>query len=368
MKKRYRVYIGIVTIICIVLLIMYPINKKIYINENKIKGNLVVWTTDQYYDYFKKISKDIELENKNVKVDIVSINKDEYLEKIENSKEEDLPNVGVLDFQQISRLKNKANLKKINTDIIGNYSKNFNVGRLQEIKEDEGFYGLPFTSNPIVLYIEKQVLEKYNFKDEDIKTWDNLIKVGKKIKEESQGEYNIFSREDEKNIKYLISAELVDNIEESFNKEDIINKVNSIYKDEYIGNDIEKPIFRFASIDFLNKDIYKEGKWFSINPPSFKAGENKFFDIGGENLVVLRTEKNEKLIETFLISAAIKKENLFEELEKYSFIPSSLYAIKIKGEEELNKETLSTLINIVEKAPKIDNYQLFEEVNKEINY
>ena len=347
---------------------MYPINKKIYINENKIKGNLVVWTTDQYYDYFKKVSREIEAENKNVKIGIVSINKEEYLEKIENTKEEDLPNIGVLDFQEIDRLKNRTNMKKINTDIIGNYNKNFKVGRLQEIKENEDFYGLPFTSNPIVLYIEKQVLEKYNFKDEDIKTWDSLIKLGEKIKEESQGEYNIFSREDEKNIKYLISAELVDNAEKNLSKEDIINKVNSIYKDEYIENDVEKPIFRFASIDFLSKDIYEEGKWFSINPPSFNKGENKFFDVGGENLVVLRTEKNEKLIETFIINSAIKKENLFDELEKNNFMPSSLYAIKIKSQEELNKEALSTLINIVEKAPKIDNYQLFKEVNKEINY
>lgn len=368
MKSKYGIYIF--TIILITLLILYPINEKIYIDGNKLKGSLVVWTTEGYYDYFKEISNKIEEENKNVKIEIISINKEGYLEKIENTKEEDLPNIGVLNFQQIDKLKNKISIKVLNMDIIQNYNKNFNECRLEEIKEENnsGFLGVPFTSNPIVLYFESQVLEKYNLKNEDIKTWNDLIKIGEIVKDKSKGEYNIFSVEDEKNIKYLILAQLVDKVDENLSKEEIINKLKSIYKDDYIAREGEKPIFRFSSIDFFNNNIYKEGEWISVNPPTINKGENKFFDIGGDNLVTFKIDKNEELIENFIINSAINKENLFNELEKYNFMPSSLYAIKIKGKEDENKETLSILTNIVEKAPKIEKYKLFRDINKEINY
>lgn len=367
MRIKSKRMLSLLAIFIIILFINLMLSKS---NREVLKGDVVVWTDDRYYSYFIDIANEFEKSNKKVHINVVNICEEDYIDKIINSDYMDLPNIAHLNFVEINKLKDKIDFTEENAEIIETYKKNFNESRLEEVKINEDYYAVPFTSNPIALYLRDDILKEYGYEYEDINTWKQLINIGKEIKIKTDGEINIFSSEDNKNIALLILSQLVDDESKEYSKDDIINEFTNIYNEAYITYD-NNYLCRFASINFY-KEIVSEnsqGNWECKNPPSLNIGENKLFDIGGENLVVLKSGKNEETIKEFIAYVATNKELLSKELLKYNFFPSSLYSLKIKyNEESSDVETeeknspLLILRNIVERAPGIKNYDKFKDI------
>ena len=367
MRIKSKRMLSLLAIFIIILFINLMLSKS---NREVLKGDVVVWTDDRYYSYFIDIANEFEKSNKKVHINVVNICEEDYIDKIINSDYMDLPNIAHLNFVEINKLKDKIDFTEENAEIIETYKKNFNESRLEEVKINEDYYAVPFTSNPIALYLRDDILKEYGYEYEDINTWKQLINIGKEIKIKTDGEINIFSSEDNKNIALLILSQLVDDESKEYSKDDIINEFTNIYNEAYITYD-NNYLCRVASINFY-KEIVSEnsqGNWECKNPPSLNIGENKLFDIGGENLVVLKSGKNEETIKEFIAYVATNKELLSKELLEYNFFPSSLYSLKIKyNEESSDVETeeknspLLILRNIVERAPGIKNYDKFKDI------
>lgn len=365
--KRKRIF-WTLAVFVIIFLINLILSKA---NREALKGDIVVWTEDTYYSYFTKIADEFEKSNKKVHISVVNVSKEEYLNKIINSNYKDLPNIVQLNFAEINKVKEKIDFTEENKDIIETYKKNFNKSRLKEVEINEDYYAVPFTSNPIALYLREDILEDYGYGSEDINTWKQLIDIGKEIQTKTNGEITIFSNEDKKNIALLILSQLVDDESKEYSKEDIINEFKDIYNENYVTND-DNYLCRITSLDFY-KEIVNTGVqylWECKNPPSFNIGENKLFDLGGENLVALKVGKNEEAVKEFIAFAATNKELLSEELLEFNFFPSSLYSLKVKYNKESRSNLESDeennpfliLTNIVERAPSIRNYDKFKEI------
>lgn len=365
--KRKRIF-WTLAVFVIIFLINLILSKA---NREALKGDIVVWTEDTYYSYFTKIADEFEKSNKKVHISVVNVSKEEYLNKIINSNYKDLPNIVQLNFAEINEVKEKIDFTEENKDIIETYKKNFNKSRLKEVEINEDYYAVPFTSNPIALYLREDILEDYGYGSEDINTWKQLIDIGKEIQTKTNGEITIFSNEDKKNIALLILSQLVDDESKEYSKEDIINEFKDIYNENYVTND-DNYLCRITSLDFY-KEIVNTGVqylWECKNPPSFNIGENKLFDLGGENLVALKVGKNEEAVKEFIAFAATNKELLSEELLEFNFFPSSLYSLKVKYNKESRSNLESDeennpfliLTNIVERAPSIRNYDKFKEI------
>lgn len=365
--KRKRIFWALAVFV-IIFLINLILSKA---NREALKGDIVVWTEDTYYSYFTKIADEFEKSNKKVHISVVNVSKEEYLNKIINSNYKDLPNIVQLNFAEINKVKEKIDFTEENKDIIETYKKNFNKSRLKEVEINEDYYAVPFTSNPIALYLREDILEDYGYGSEDINTWKQLIDIGKEIQTKTNGEITIFSNEDKKNIALLILSQLVDDESKEYSKEDIINEFKDIYNENYVTND-DNYLCRITSLDFY-KEIVNTGVqylWECKNPPSFNIGENKLFDLGGENLVALKVGKNEEAVKEFIAFAATNKELLSEELLEFNFFPSSLYSLKVKYNKESRSNLESDeennpfliLTNIVERAPSIRNYDKFKEI------
>lgn len=365
--KRKRIFWALAVFV-IIFLINLILSKA---NREALKGDIVVWTEDTYYSYFTKIADEFEKSNKKVHISVVNVSKEEYLNKIINSNYKDLPNIVQLNFAEINKVKEKIDFTEENKDIIETYKKNFNKSRLKEVEINEDYYAVPFTSNPIALYLREDILEDYGYGSEDINTWKQLIDIGKEIQTKTNGEITIFSNEDKKNIALLILSQLVDDESKEYSKEDIINEFKDIYNENYVTND-DNYLCRITSLDFY-KEIVNTGVqylWECKNPPSFNIGENKLFDLGGENLVALKVGRNEEAVKEFIAFAATNKELLSEELLEFNFFPSSLYSLKVKYNKESRSNLESDeennpfliLTNIVERAPSIRNYDKFKEI------
>lgn len=343
-------------------------------NDKKyLKGDIVVWTEDKYYSYFLNVAKDFKDNNKKVNIKIVNIDESEYLNKLQTTNKKELPNIVELNFLEINKIKDDINFFEENGNIIETYKKNFSNTRVQEVEAHNNYYGIPFESNPIALYIRNDILEKYGYEAEDINTWNQLLNIGIDIKNKTAGGINIFSSDDRNNIYCLMLAQLMNNEGNSKKSETILNEINNIYKQEYITED-NNYLFKIDSLDFYSYLISEdfEGKWICQNPPSFKIGENRLYDLGGDNLVALNVNKNKELVKEFISYAATNKEGLSKELLEGNFFPSSLYALKGKYVERDDKNIegtspFLTLMNIVERAPGINNYKEFQEMIVKIN-
>lgn len=364
MKIRKKLIIYLLIAIFIIITINIFFAKP---SNGMLKGNIVIWSEEKYYSYFTSIAKEFEENNKKVKVQVVKINKGNYLEKISNTDSKDLPNIVYLDFIELNKIKDKLNFKEENKEIIETYSKNFNESRLQEVIINKNYNAVPFTSNPIGLFLRSDILKTYGYKVEDINTWIELVSIGKDIYNKSNGEINIFSSKDRDNINLLITAQLVDLESKGYSEAEIKDTINEVYNNNFINDN--NYICRIDSIDFY-KDINMneiDGAWECKNPPSFNIGENRFYDLGGENLVALKVDDNREAIKSFIAYSATHKELLSKELLNYNFVPSSLYSLRIKYDGKSTKTSEGSspfliLSNIVERAPKIKNYNKFNYI------
>lgn len=335
-------------------------------NKGELRGEIVVWSSEVYYDYFIDIANEFEESNRKVDVKVISVKEEEYLDKIRNTNEKDLPNVVQLNFLEIDKIKDKIDFLQENQNIIETYKKNFKDSRLQEVEINDEYYGIPFTSNPIILYVREDVLSKYGYEVHELNTWNDLIRIGNEIKIKTSGEVNLFSHKDQNNIELVLISQLVDNNINS--KESILKEINKIYNEIFVTED-NNYLYRIASLDFLNNIINDKsiGMWECKTIPSYKVGENKFFDIGGKSLVALNVNKNREAIKEFISFSATNKDLLSKELLDIKFFPSSLYALNVK-EKELGKENIKgnnpflILVNVAERAPSIKNYDKFKEV------
>lgn len=342
--------------------------RTINISGNGIKGNIIIWTEEKYYKYFFNIANEFQENNKKVKVEVVNIKKEEYLQKILSTNKEDLPNIVHLDFKELNEIKDKLYFVNENEKIIETYNKNFNKSRVQQIKINGNYDAVPFTSNPITLFLRSDTLNSYGYRVEDIKTWSQLINIGQDINNKSNGEINLFSSEDKDNINLIITAQLVDSLDKKYSKDKVEEEIEKIYSNNFTND--SNYICRITSLSFYKE--LNEGKinglWECTNPPTFNVGENRFYDIGGENLVALKINNNGEAIKSFISYAANNKEELSKELINYNFIPSSLYSLKINNAGDINNNIIQgnnpflILINIVERAPEIKNYKEFEDV------
>ncbi|GAB6169191.1 hypothetical protein JCM1393_16510 [Clostridium carnis] len=371
MKKKKKRILGVVIFLACVSLItlLAP-----YKRQEIVKGDITVWTSNETYGYFQKIADEFKKSNKRVNIDIINIDKKNYIKEIVNSEYNKLPNIALFDFIEIEKLKDKIVMADGNKEIIETYSNNFHKNRLQQVIVDEDYYGIPFTSRPIALYIREDIIKEYGYDIEDINTWKDILNIGTEIYNKTNGEIRIFSYKDMKDISLLLTAQMISDKSKN-NKDIIIKELNDLYNSELVSKYGDSNYLASISSHEMLKVISESDqnvKWICKTPPSINPGENKFYDIGGKSLVVLkRDNSNNEAIKKFIAYSANNKEILGEELRKNNFIPSSVYAYSNKVtkkdiENIENSSPLLILCNIVERAPKIENYDLYKNIIQEI--
>ena len=149
----------------------------------------------------------------------------------------------------------------------------------------------------------------------------------------------------EKNLKYFNEKNIIteNNDEEYFAKVSSINGMKSIEK------------------------LQTKGIWTANNPPATNIGSNRFFVAQGENLVVLNSTEEKKLINSFLEYASNNTNIALKYALDGSLFPSYIYAYKSNKVEEPvknfeGKSPLVVMSNISKRAPKINNYNLYKEI------
>ncbi|MDU4320795.1 MAG: ABC transporter substrate-binding protein [Clostridium sp.] len=357
--KKVRYFI---IIIFIVLSIFLLNNIRSSNKEENIKGNIVIWANEDTYDYLCEYANLFMESYDKTKIEISLIYSSNYKDKILSSiNDNSTPDIIQLSTNESRRLIKENDLRKYISEekgIVDNYSSNFSVARIKEANDKEGLVGVPLTSRPLALYLREDMLAQYGYTYEDINTWDDLKRVGK----------------DYEDIISLLVMQAMEGSNDKGKIEELVktklSEISNIMNTKVDG----KFLARISSINSMREltalDVPCE--WTVNNAPAKLNGSNKFYVAEGYNLLVLNeSEENSALIKRFLEFLATNTEESIKYVKEGKFFSSYLSTYKNKSIEESiknfsGKSPLVVMSNIYEKAPEINDYELYLEVKNKI--
>ena len=348
--------------------------------EENIKGNIVIWANEDTYDYLCEYANLFMKSYDKTKVEVSLIYSSNYKDKILSSiNNNSTPDIIQLSTNDSRRLIKENDLRKYISEekgIVDSYSSNFSVGRIKEANDKEGLVGVPLTSRPLALYLREDMLAQYGYTYEDINTWDDLKRIGEDILEKTYGEVRILNGVGQ-DYEDIVSLLVMQAMEESNDKGKIeelvktrLSEISNIMNTKVDG----KFLARISSINSMRelKALDVPCEWTANNAPAKLNGSNKFYVAEGYNLLVFdESEENSALIKRFLEFLATNTEESIKYVKEGKFFSSYLSTYKNKSIEESiknfsGKSPLVVMSNIYEKAPEINDYEVYLEVKNKI--
>lgn len=348
--------------------------------EENIKGNIVIWANEDTYDYLCEYANLFMESYDKTKIEISLIYSSNYKDKILSSiNDNSTPDIIQLSTNESRRLIKENDLRKYISEekgIVDNYSSNFSVARIKEANDKEGLVGVPLTSRPLALYLREDMLAQYGYTYEDINTWDDLKRIGEDILEKTYGEVRILNGVGQ-DYEDIVSLLVMQAMEESNDKGKIeelvktrLSEISNIMNTKVDG----KFLARISSINSMRelKALDVPCEWTANNAPAKLNGSNKFYVAEGYNLLVFdESEENSALIKRFLEFLATNTEESIKYVKEGKFFSSYLSTYKNKSIEESiknfsGKSPLVVMSNIYEKAPEINDYEVYLEVKNKI--
>ena len=376
MKKVRYVFI----ILCIVLSIFLLNNIRSSNKEENIKGNIVIWANEDTYEYLCEYANLFMKSYEKTNVEVSLIYSSNYKDKILSSiNDNSAPHIIQLSTNDSRRLIKENNLRKYISEekgIVESYSSNFSIGRIKEANDKEGLVGVPLTSRPLALYLREDMLAQYGYTYEDINTWDDLKRVGEDILNKTSGEIRIINGVGQ-DYEDIVSLLVMQAMEESNDKDKIedmvktrLSEISNIINTKVDG----KFLARISSINSMREltALDVPCQWTVNNAPAKLNGSNRFYVSEGYNLLVLNeSEENSALIKKFLEFLATNTEECIKYVKEGKFFSSYLSTYKNKSIEESiknfsGKSPLVVMSNIYEKAPEINDYEVYLELKNKI--
>lgn len=368
-----------ISAILIAIVSVYIINVAALNKEDSVRGTITIWAKNETYEYLSSEAANFMQENERVNIDVVNTDSATYENQVRSAIENgNGPDVIQGNSSFINDLEmNYGDLLDLdeNNKILNDYSNNF-LGKRKVIK-NSNYLGIPFTSRPLVLYLRQDILEKYNYLNSDIQTWQDLINVGKNIFEKSEGKIRLLNAV-EQDYDDLVSLIIMQAMEESKDKEKIKETVDGKIHELEINNILNKDINgqflgRISSVNGMNelKAINEECKWTANDVPAVYPGSNRFYVSDDEALsIIIKNDRNKNLYDTFIRYISLDSKNNIDYVTSGKcFFDFSLVSNNREIEKEVNnfegKSPLVVMSNVANKANAIKDYDLYCEIYNE---
>ncbi|ENK1244037.1 carbohydrate ABC transporter substrate-binding protein [Clostridium botulinum] len=393
MKKKKLIYIGIILILIIatILVILSRQND----TKNFTKHKLVVWGDVKLNQAMNEGVKAFKEKYPNVEVEFYNKNKENMIDEFSKIKDKNsYPNIICLEDKDTKEFGERyyKDIILLN-DLMKNTIKDFVPCKRDIVKLYDNFIAAPYTVEPVALYYRKDLLEKYDINSEDIKTWDDFIKVGEEIYKKSNGKVKMisFNKKDNSMLEVLLNEKGIYYFDKDSNLQ--IDQPN--YIDAF---NILKRI-ELANIDFNNKGDFKSfvnntnavcipynselanylvkerkkesGKWEIMKLPSFEIGGKNSAIAGGTSIVAIKSckESKDKLSMELVRNITLNKQSLNKGFLNYgqfpSYKPTYEYTKFFQNVNYFNDEKIWRIfVDIASKAPNINYTQNYNYVKK----
>lgn len=313
--------------------------------EEVLKGELKIVTEGKYQPQLKFAADNFKKAHPKLDIDIKVDNN--INNKVINSKKDNIDIVNIDDQNAQYFMDRMPGFALDVTDELGNYKDKILKGKLDNLTIKNKIYGLPWSTCPKLILYRSDIFKKEGINVDTIKTWNDYVEVGKKIKKENGEKFLVNVQDENSNLSVVLANQLGKSY---FNKDgkldfnskewvkvldaskllysqNLLYDVNS--KSDFI--DLAKQNKAISTIadpsyiaDLVNNDQESKGKWSIMKLPAFEAGGNRDSSIGGANLIVNKDSENKSAAKEFAKFLISDEHMQIDELNKYGSFPVNI--------------------------------------------
>lgn len=361
-------------------------------------GTITVWGWDIAAATMKAAVEDFQKQYPDVKVQVEDFNSGDLYEKLTvglAARGSGLPDVVLMEDERIPGYINQfpqgfLNLSKLGYD---KHKDSFNPAKVASVQDKDGnFIAAPWDIGPAGVFYRVDYFEKAGVDPESIKTWDDYIAAGKKIKEATgkkmlpidipnyDGVFQMMMQQqglsyfDENEKITLQSPEAVRAMKviKQLHDEDLIlnNKGwDGIVTATVNGEVATIPYGVWYTGTIMDQAPDLKGKWDVFFLPAFKEGGSRYANVGGSSLLIPASTKNESAAYAFLEYFTTNKEPQMIGFNQYGLFPSLKETYKeeqftANNEYFNNGPIFKRFAEIVDEVPKIHLTENYAKASK----
>ncbi len=326
---------------------------KVNQSPDKIKGDITVWGWNVAADAMKQAIPAFNKKYPNVKVTVQDIGRLDVYKKLTvglAANGSGLPDVSLVEDDHMASYAKQfpngfADLSKLGFD---KYASDFAPSKVAAVKNASGdFIGMPWDAGPVLVYYRTDLYKKAGVDPSTIKTWDDYIAAGKKIKAATGvGMMTVDKANDDGFFRTLLNEEGTYYFDKNGNIDlnsqaavkamTVEKKLNDagllVDSNGWNGGIAAFKNGKIASIPsavwytgtMMDQAPEQKGKWDVYPLPAFTAGGNTAANLGGSDLTVLNSSKNKAAAYAFAKFFTTDKQTQINSMKKDGLFPSLL--------------------------------------------
>ncbi len=289
---------------------------------------VTAWAWNINVPVLKEAAEKFKEENPDFELEVVELGREDVYSKLTTGLQaggKGLPDIVLVEDDRIQGYMETFPDAFVNLSDMGfdDSKDSFPTYKTELLSKDGAMYGFPFDGGPTGVFYRTDYFEEAGVNPDDIKTWDDFIDAGKKIKKATgkemlgldlngdDGLYRMmmtqqgtFYFDDEKNVNFTseeskMAAEKVKMMKEAGLVKDTVGW------DAWISAMAQGDVATAPSGAWLSGSITQqakdtEGKWGVFKLPAFEEDGNRAANLGGSNYVITSASKKQDIAYDFM--------------------------------------------------------------------
>lgn len=361
-------------------------------------GKITVWGWDVAAETMNLAVEDFQKKHPDIEVEVEDFNSSDLYEKLTvglAARGSGLPDVILMEDERIPGYINQfpEGFMKLNEHGYDQYKDSFNPAKIASVQNKDGdMIAAPWDIGPAVMFYRVDLFEQANVDPDSIKTWNDYIEAGKKIKEttgaqllpidiakydgvfhmmlQQQG-LSYFDTEGNINLESEESVQAMEVIQKLHEEDLVFNNDgwDGIVTATVNGAVATVPYGIWYAGTIMDQAPDLAGKWDVFYLPSFTNDGIRYANVGGSSLLIPSSSKNQSAAYAFVEYFTTNVEAQLIGFEKFGLFPSlnSTYDSPIftAESEYFNQSPIFKKVSdIVDQVPEIPLDENFARASK----
>lgn len=280
--------------------------------EIKVAGKINVLVNDGNYEAVNQAAASFKELHPRVEIEVAQVS-DVYAGITEELKagglEED---VFVVNEKSAAPLLKEAKGSFMDlAQYVGGMDEFFPKGVLAGVTNGKGIYGIPMSSEPMIIVYRRDVFSVEGVDVSEIKTWDDFRAAGIMISESTGKRFLVYNTNDFERLRSTLLSQLRINYSDLENYTRASDLINGMVADKTIqaassavttlkqGRALAAIVSPSDAVKLMDDASSLKGKWGAMKLPAFEPGGNRDVTLGGYSLMINKDTHNSDLAREF---------------------------------------------------------------------
>ncbi len=208
-------------------------------------------------------------------------------------------------------------------------------GVLAGLSSAKNIYGIPWTTEPMIVLYRSDVFSVEGVDVSDIKTWDDFRRMGVSVSESTGKKFLIYNTNDFDRLRATMLSQLRINYSDLDSYSRVAELINGMVADKTLqastsvtttlkqGKALAAIVNPSDAVKIMNGATSLQGKWSAMKLPAFEPGGNRDVSLGGYNLMISRNTRNSDLAREFSKYLSSDVETAAGDLKQYGSFSAS---------------------------------------------